>query len=156
VPAAAGGGTTTDACPTSDLKVTVGDAEGAAGSTYSTIDFTNQGTTTCTLYGYPGVSLASGTPAAQVGAAATRSSTTGSPAVVTLQPGKTANAQLRVVQALNYPSSTCSPSDTTYLQVFPPNQTQPVLISYKSMGCTKTSVKLLTIGAVQAGATSSQ
>jgi Protein of unknown function (DUF4232) len=134
----------------------VGNGEGAAGSTYSTIDFTNQGTTTCTLYGYPGVSLAAGTPAAQVGAAATRSSTTGSPAVVKLTPGETGNAQLRVVQALNYPSSTCSPSNTTYLQVFPPNETQPVLLSFKSMGCTKASVKLLTIGAVQAGATSSQ
>jgi hypothetical protein len=102
------------------------------------------------------VSLAAGSSATQVGAAAQRSATTGSPAVVTLKSGATGNALLRVTQALNYPSSTCSPKDTTVLRVYPPNETTAVTLAFKSMGCAKTSVKLLTIGAVHAGTTSQQ
>jgi len=152
---AGGGGGAAKGCATSDLQVKAGTAQGAAGSLYQELDFTNIGTAACTLYGYPGVSLGTGMPFAQVGAAATRSSVAG-PAVVTLQPGGVANALLRVTQALNYPASTCSPVSTTYLQVYPPNQTAAVILAFKSMGCTATSVKLLTIGVVQPGAASSQ
>jgi hypothetical protein len=155
---ASGGGASggaADGCATRDLQVKAGTAEGAAGSVYQVIDFTNIGTAACTLYGYPGVSLAAGTPVTQVGLAAARSNTAG-PAVVTLQPGATGNAVLRITQALNYPQSTCSPKTTTYLQIYPPNQTTPVYLGYKSMGCTSTKVNLLTIGVVQPGATSTQ
>jgi hypothetical protein len=126
-------------------------AQGAAGSVYQVIDFTNISNVTCTLYGYPGVSLASGTPVAQVGAAASRS-TVAAPVVVTLAPGQTANALLRITQAVNYPAATCAPAATTYLQIYPPGQTTPIYLAYKSTGCTSNSVKLLTIGVVQAGA----
>jgi len=139
-----------DGCATGSLSIKVGASEGAAGSVYQVIDFTNTGTAACTLYGYPGVSLATGTPPGQVGAAATRS-TTASPTVVTLSPGKTANALLRVTQALNYPASKCSPKATTYLQIYPPNQTTPIYLPYTSTGCASTSVNLLTIGVVQTG-----
>jgi hypothetical protein len=125
-------------------------AQGAAGSVYQNIDFTNTGSTACTLYGYPGVSLGTGMPFAQVGKAATRS-TTAAPSVVSLGPGQTANALLRVVQALNYPQATCSPTATTYLQIYPPNQTAALYLTFKSTGCTSSSVNLLTIGVVQAG-----
>lgn len=142
------------ACATRDLQAKVGVTQGAAGSTYQVIDFTNIGTAPCTLSGYPGVSLASGTPVTQVGAAASRS-TSAAPTVVTLSPGRTANALLRIVQALNYPTATCSPMATTYLQIYPPDQTTPIYLAYKSTGCTSNSVNLLTIGVVQAGSGSS-
>jgi len=142
------------ACATADLQAKPGVAQGAAGSVYQVIDFTNIGTAECTLYGYPGVSLAAGTPVTQVGAAASRS-TTAPATLVTLAPGQTANALLRIVQAENYPTSMCSPKATTYLQIYPPNQTTPIYLSYASTGCAMTSVKLLTIGVVQAGAGSS-
>ena len=151
---ASGGGAAGPAgCATRDLQAKVVNSEGAAGSLYQNIDFTNISNATCTLYGYPGVSLAGGTPVAQVGTAASRS-TAASPTLVTLSPGQTANALLRVAQALNYPASTCSPAATTYLQIYPPNQTTPIYLSYKSTGCTSNSVNLLTIGVVQAGAVS--
>ena len=114
------------------------------------IDFTNTGSASCTLDGYPGVSIGTGTPFSQVGAAATRS-TAASPTVVSLSPGQTANALLRVVQAVNYPSATCSPTATTSLQIYPPNQTTAIYLPYKSTGCTSKSVNILTIGVVQAG-----
>jgi hypothetical protein len=129
----------------------VGVSEGAAGSVYQVIDFTNTGSAPCTLYGYPGVSLAAGTtPATQVGAAASRS-TAAAPTLVTLSRGQTGNALLRITQALNYPASKCSPKATAYLQIYPPNQTTPIYLPYTSTGCASTSVNLLTIGVVQTG-----
>ena len=97
------------------------------------------------------MSLVGGPSNAQVGAAANRQSTA-PPSVVALQPGQTGSALLRVVQALNYPQATCSPTATSYLRVYPPNETVSVLLPFKSMGCTASSVNLLTIDMVQAGA----
>jgi hypothetical protein len=141
-------------CATRDLQAKVGISQGAAGSVYQVIDFTNIGNAACTLYGYPGVSLTTGKPVTQVGQAATRSPVAG-PTLVTLKPGQTGNALLRITQALNYPTATCSPKATAYLQIFPPNQTTPIYLAYSATGCASTSVKLLTIGVVQAGSGSS-
>jgi Domain of unknown function (DUF4232) len=118
------------------------------------IDFKNIGNTACTLYGYPGVSLAAGTPVTKVGQAASRSRVAG-PTLVTLQPGQTGNALLRITQALNYPTAKCLPKGTTYLQIYPPDQTTPIYVAFSSTGCSSTAVNLLTIGVVQAGAGSS-
>jgi hypothetical protein len=145
VPAGPGG------CATRDLQAKAGVGQGAAGSVYQVIDFTNISKATCTLYGYPGVSLAAGTPVTQVGMAASRSTVAG-PATVTLAPGQTGNALLRITQALNYPQAKCSPKKTTYLQIYPPNQTTPIYLAYATTGCSSTSVNLLTIGVVQPGA----
>jgi hypothetical protein len=86
-----------------------------------------------------------------VGQAATRSPIA-PPTLVTLRPGQAGNALLRITQALNYPTGRCSPKATTYLQIYPPNQTTPIYLAYTSTGCASTTVKLLTIGVVQAGA----
>jgi hypothetical protein len=104
----------------------------------------------CTVFGYPGVSLAAGTPVTQVGAAATRD-TVSAATLVTLEPGKTASTLLRITQALNYPVSKCKPKATTYLQIYPPNQTTPVYVAYSSTGCASTAVNLLTIGVMKPG-----
>jgi uncharacterized protein DUF4232 len=142
-------------CATRDLQVKAGVAQGAAGSTYQVIVFTNISNATCTMYGYPGVSLASGKPVTQVGMAASRSTVAG-PTVVTLAPGKAGNALLRITEALNYPSNTCSPAKTAYLQIYPPNQTTAIYLAYATTGCSSHSVNLLSIGVVQAGAGSGQ
>jgi hypothetical protein len=137
-------------CATSDLTVSLGSSQGTAGSVYVPIDFTNSGSSDCTLYGYPGVSLQGGTPSAQVGAAAARTTTT-APSLVTLQPGAVANAVLQITVAGNYPASTCNPSPATSLQVFPPNQTVSASVAYTGTGCSSTSVALLHVSAVTAG-----
>src|ERR1700722_13239144 len=79
----AAGSAAANGCATRDLQAKAGVAQGAAGSVYQVIDFTNISNATCTMYGYPGVSLAAGTPVAQVGAAASRSNVA-APSVVTL------------------------------------------------------------------------
>ena len=140
----------TPACATRYLKATVGVAQGAAGSIYQVIDFTNISGAACTLFGYPGVALAGGTPVTQIGAAAARSPTS-SPRLVTLTAGKTANAVLQITQAWNYPAFRCAPKASTYLQIYPPNQTTPIYLAYKSTGCSASAVNLLTVGVVRPG-----
>jgi len=143
------------ACSTRGLQVTPGTAEASLGSVYQVIDFTNISGAACTIFGYPGVALAGGTPVTQVGTAATRS-TAAAAALVTLAPGATGSALLRITQALNYPTSKCHPVSTTYLQIYPPNQTTPVYVGYKATGCALTSVNLLSVGVVQPGDTGGQ
>ncbi len=138
------------ACATDILKVTPGLAEGAAGSAYQVIDFTNLSSEPCTLFGYPGVALAGGAPVTQIGAAASRSTATAA-TLVTLAAGGTANALLRITDAGNYPTSECDPVASTYLQIYPPNQTTPVYVAYTSTGCSSTAVNLLSVGVVQPG-----
>jgi hypothetical protein len=149
-PAAAAGPA---ACPTRSLKAKIGISQGTAGSVYTVIDFTNIGTVTCTLYGYPGVSLAGGTPVKQIGLAATESKFTPR-TLVTLAPGATGNALLQVVDAGNFPAAKCGMVTAHYLQIFPPNQTTPIYLSFTSAACSK-PVPTLNVSVVMTGAGSS-
>ena len=137
------------ACPNGSLKVTQGLGQGYAGGVYQVIDFTNTSGSTCTLFGYPGVSLVSGPPYAQIGLAAKRSTNT-PVKLITLAPGATANALLQIVDALNFPTSTCSPAAATDLQVYPPGQTAAVYLPNQSEACAE-PVQTTFIGPVQAG-----
>jgi hypothetical protein len=136
-------------CPTRSLGLKPGLSQGAAGSVYQVLDFTNISNVTCTLYGYPGVSLAGGSPVAQVGLAASEDPTTPRK-LVTLGPGQVANALLRIVDALNFPASKCGPVKTQWIQVYPPNQTTPIYLAYKTTGCSK-PVRILSVSVVRAG-----
>ncbi len=141
------------ACPNGSLQVKLGVAQGYAGGVYQVIDFTNTSGSTCTLLGYPGVSLVSGPSNTQIGLAAKRSTATPVKRI-TLAPGAAANALLQIVDALNYPSASCGPTQATALRVYPPNQTAPVFLPNTSNGCAK-PVQTLYIGAVQSGSGSS-
>jgi hypothetical protein len=137
------------ACPTRSLGLKLGLGQGAAGSTFQVIDFTNISNVTCTLYGYPGVSLAGGKPVTQIGLAAAESHTAAR-TLVTLTPGAVANALLRIVHAVNFPAAKCGLATADYLQIYPPNQTTPVYLHYASQTCAK-KVQILTISVVQTG-----
>jgi Domain of unknown function (DUF4232) len=134
-------------CATSALTASLGAGNGAAGSTYYPIDFTNSSGSACTLYGFPGVSFVTAA-SKQVGAAATEDSTYPRQ-LVTLAPGASAHASLRVVDAGNYPSSTCKPVTVQRLRVFPPNQTTALYISLAATACSNAAVQILTVQTVQ-------
>jgi uncharacterized protein DUF4232 len=140
-------------CPTRSLQVKMGVSQGTAGSVYTTIDFTNISNVTCTLYGYPGVSLQTARPLQQIGKPAKENPNTPRE-IVLLLPQATANALLRITDAGNYPASMCGPATAHYLQVYPPNQTTPAYIKYKTQGCSK-SVRLMTVDVVKPGSGSS-
>lgn len=136
-------------CATSGLNVTLGPSSGYAGGVDQTIIFTNTSGATCTLYGYPGVSLVSAPPYTQIGLAAQRSSTT-PVKLITLASGATASAVLQIVDALNFGTATCSPTKAAFLRIYPPNQTVPVYLADASEVCAQ-PVQTLFISAVQAG-----
>jgi hypothetical protein len=140
-------------CPTRSLQVKLGASQGTAGSVYTAIDFTNISNVTCTLYGYPGVSLQTARPLHQIGKPAKENPATPR-ALVTLQPQTTANALLRIVDAGNYPANTCGPTTAHYLQVYPPNQTTPAYIKFNTQACSK-PVRLMTVDVVKPGSGSS-
>jgi Protein of unknown function (DUF4232) len=136
-------------CATSVLKVKQGLAQGYAGGVYQVIDFTNTSGTSCTLYGYPGVSFVTAPPYSQIGLAAKRVPT--SPVkLITLAPGATANSLLQIVDALNFTPSTCNPVKAAYLRIYPPNQTAAVYLPNTSETCSK-PVQTLFVSAVAAG-----
>jgi len=137
-------------CSSRYLRADAGLSQGTAGSIYQVITFTNLDNVACTMYGYPGVSLASGTPVTQVGAAADRDASS-KPTTITLAPQGVASATLRIVDAGNFSPSQCDPTATTWLQIFPPNQYAPLYLSYKSTGCKDSATHLLTISVVVAG-----
>jgi hypothetical protein len=140
-------------CATSALKATIGPGNGAAGSSFFPIAFTNTSGTTCTLYGYPGVSFVTAAGGSQIGAAATRSSSI-TPALVSLAPGATAHAMLQVVNANNYPPSRCTVVHTHWLRVYPPDQFTPLYISFSSQTCGggASATGILSVQTVQPGA----
>lgn len=137
-------------CSTSSLRITLGGGGAAAGTDFTVLDFTNGGTSACTLYGFPGVSLTNSS-GAQIGAAATRNPSKPS-TLITLAPGAKASATLGVANAENYPASACKPTPAAKLKVFPPNQTQAVELPFTATGCAVSSTHQLSVTAVTAGA----
>src|SRR5262249_59984718 len=105
------------------------------------------------LCGSRGVSVTTGTPAAQIGKSAGEN-----PApprkLVPPRPQAPANAVLGIVNALNFSKSRCDPQPTHYLKVSPPNQTRSALIPYKTQMCAK-PIDILTVDVVKPGAGSS-
>jgi hypothetical protein len=136
-------------CLSRYLGASAGIGQGTLGSSYLVIDFKNLNNSPCTLYGYPGVSLAGGKPVTQIGQAAAENPATPRQ-LVTLSPGGVANALLQIVDAGNYPAQKCAPVTSHWLQIFPPNQTVPIYLHYTSQACAK-PVKLLTVNVVVPG-----
>jgi Protein of unknown function (DUF4232) len=123
-------------CATSALKAAVVSTEGgaAAGSIYYPLDLTNTSGSTCTVFGYPGVSFVTGPSGTILGRAAHRNPVT--PATtVTLAPGQTAHATLQVAEAGNYDPAQCKPVTAHWVRVYPPNQTVPLYAQFTTQAC---------------------
>jgi hypothetical protein len=142
-------------CASAALKVAVDTNGGgaAAGSTFYPLNFTNTGSSSCTLYGYPGVSFTSGRSGSQIGDPASRNPVV-HPVTVTLAPGATAHATLQVVDAQNYSASKCHPVTAHWLRVFPPGQTAARYVRFAALVCSASMKGLgspLSIDAVKGG-----
>ena len=143
-PAATGAG-----CLTRYLNGTTGLSQGTAGSVYVNIVFKNLNNVACTLYGFPGVALAAGTPVTDIGKPSVESKSS-SRELVTLPPGGYAYATLQIVDAGNFPAAECKIRNSTWLEVIPPNQQVPLNIPLKSQAC-QGSAQLLMVTAVRPG-----
>lgn len=136
-------------CAVSELTVTLGRAEGAAGSTILPVIFTNVGGRSCTLEGYPGVSLVADEFGSPIGAPAAEDAST--PGVrQTLEPGGKVSAKLKITQAANVDN--CTPQPANGLRVYPPGSTGSAFVATTDYpGCANAAVSILTVGVVVAG-----
>lgn len=138
-------------CATSDLSGSIGPGGGgAAGSVEVTLVLTNNGSSQCSLQGWPGVSFVGDGNGTQLGNAADFDRNSPHDTVV-LQPGGTAQAALKIVQAMNYPEADCKPQKADGFRVYPPGSTDSLFIKDSSVtACTTTTVTLLTVRALVA------
>jgi hypothetical protein len=148
-PTPSSGSPAAPSCLTGHLTASAGSPQGFAGGLQVAIAFKNLGKAACTLYGYPSVTQAAGTPATTIGRPSTEN-----PAkprtLVTLPPNGIASAMLRIADSAKYPDGTCKPVKATWLTVIPPNQKTALNVSFGSTAC-KGNVKLLSVTAVQQG-----
>lgn len=136
-------------CLTRYLNGTTGLSQGTAGSIYVNVVFKNLNNVPCTLYGFPGVAQAAGTPVTDIGKPSVESSSS-SRELVTLQPGGHAYVTLQIVDAGNFPAAKCKIRQATWLEVIPPNQQVPLNVPFKSQACQGTA-QLLMVTAVRPG-----
>ncbi|MGH3395331.1 MAG: DUF4232 domain-containing protein [Streptosporangiaceae bacterium] len=142
------------ACVTSALSASLGQGNGAAGSTIIPLEFRNTSSSACTLFGYPGVSFVTGPGGSQIGNSASEDSATPRQSV-TLAAGSTAHALLQVAVAQNYPPSRCHLVQAHWLKIFPPGETAPLYVKFNSATCTAKSIRVLAVQTVQPGAANS-
>jgi hypothetical protein len=119
-----GGGSMGSDCTTDDFSLRLSKPQGAAGSIYYSLIFTNKSEYTCSMEGYPGVSLLKG-DGTRIGSPATRMSDTAKR--ITLAPGQSANATLHTInQGMNDKPCWASAS---IVKVYPPNNTAALTTS---------------------------
>lgn len=117
-------GATTPRCNNSDTYVWFAlSPNGAAGTIYYPVEFTNTGSRACTLAGFPGVSAISKSDR-QLGQAAIRVKVTAH--TVTIKPGQTAHAMLGIVEAGVIGG--CHNATAFGLKVYPPNEKSKQLV----------------------------
>jgi Protein of unknown function (DUF4232) len=138
----------TPKCATSGLVVWLDtQGNGTAGSIYYTLEFTNLSARACMLGGYPGVSAVS-LAGHQLGSAASRDRTT-TPRMVTLASGASATAVLRIVEAGDFPTSSCRQVTAAGLRVYPPNLSTSKVVPFPFSACSRTGPVYLSVRAVK-------
>lgn len=147
-------------CTTANLDVWLNtEGNGAAGSSYYNLNFTNLSAHSCTLRGYPGVSGIT-QAGIQLGSAASRNPQH-APALITLTSAKTANGFndntshntatviLQITVAENFPASSCGPITAAGLRVYPPGQKESTVVPFPFVACANSSSVYLHTEAVQ-------
>jgi hypothetical protein len=144
--------TAVPACTASDLGawVAVSQSDGAAGSIYYPLQFTNLSRHACTMRGFPGVSAVDrnghqlGSPA---GWDHTRPVRT-----VVLAPGATAHAILRYGDVTVATAPRCHPVSSMFeLRVYPPGQRQATYAAFSMEACSHPGPVYLDVTPLKAG-----
>ncbi|MGQ0840511.1 DUF4232 domain-containing protein [Actinokineospora sp.] len=120
-------------CKAAELTLAAKDGDAAAGTVYRSVVFTNKGSRTCTIHGFPGVSYVTGEDGQQVGPAAYRVGTKGAP--INLAPGDSAAADIGFVNVRNYDAAVCKPTEVRGLRVYPPHDTASMFLPLPGLGC---------------------
>jgi hypothetical protein len=137
-PAAAttGGGATaatTPECRTTNLKLSLGPSDGAAGHVFQSLRFTNVSKVSCVIVGFPGVSYVTGDKGTQVGKPAARDGAIGPQ--ITLRPGQVASATISMTDIGVFDPAVCKPTTTRGFRVYPPDSTASMFVAQSGRGC---------------------
>ena len=132
-------------CPTAGLVVWMNNEQGAAGTFYSNLNFTNLSGHACTLRGHAGVSAVN-LGGGQLGRPAAWPSATLH--TVTLANGATATAVLAITDVGVFSAGACHPVTAAGLRVYPPNQTASKLIPIPFGACSRTGPGYLVVQSV--------
>jgi hypothetical protein len=147
---AVGSGITQPAmCTVRDLEVSLGESEGAAGTVYRALVFTNAGDDSCTIEGIPHVAFVTGEHGEQVGAAAASVGAAG-PAVM-LEPESAAAAPVGFVQTGNFDPDACQPTDVSGLRVSPPGREADEFVAFDTTACGAEDFGTMTVRTVHPG-----
>lgn len=149
----------TPTCTSADLSLSMGRTTGAAGTTGSSLVFTNKAATSCVIAGFPGVSFVSAVnQGQQVGAGAERQGSAGSQ--VTLAPGQSAAAPVSWVDGGTLGDALCGQRvPVAGFRAYPPDETASMFVAlnqsdFGPTACTNTTT--LRVGAVVPGTDGSQ
>jgi hypothetical protein len=145
---AAGAAPSARPCAPGNLVVWAGPQAGGgtAGGYGYEIKFTNLGSATCTLAGFPGVSAVA-LSGSRIGAAATHGP--GKVKQVVLAPDRSAMATLQVADALNFPKARCAPKMAAGLRIALPGGSGAKVAPIAFETCAKSSAKTLSVSAVE-------
>lgn len=142
------GAATTPHCTSGDLRVSLVDLDGAAGSTVGDLRLTNRTAGWCWTRGWPGVSWVGYGNGTQVGRAATWDA--GTVTTVLLAPGRSAYAPVRMVRTWDYPTATCLPTPVDGLRVYVPDATLAKFVPAAGTACRSLAVRTLFVKPVRA------
>lgn len=141
-------------CKAANLKLSVGSGDAAAGHFYVPIVFTNTGSTSCSMRGWPGVSYVTGDSGSQVGQPAKRTGSEGSS--VTLAPNAVASSVVTVTDVAVFDANSCKPASVRGFRVYAPDDTASMFVSRSGTGCAGNPPSpQLQVQTVKAGAGSS-
>jgi hypothetical protein len=130
-----------------------GQGNGAAGTIYYPLEFTNLSGHACSMYGFPGVSAIS-RGGQQLGRPANWKSggSFGTPRTVIVPPGATAHAILAYHDVAVSTTSGCDPVNTTFeLRVYPPDQRGATFAFFDLKACSHAGPIYLSVGAIKPG-----
>ncbi len=131
-------------CTTDNSTVTFGEPDGAAGSTFIPLIFTNTGSDPCTLEGFPTVEFVGDGDGTQIGEAATQDTTTSPVTLITLDPDISAVATLKITTAGNV----CEPVDVDGFRVIPPGSGDAFFIEETAYDACAGDVSIMTVSAI--------
>jgi len=147
---AAGAATVIPRCHRAGLTAWLGIPRGFTnGSDYYQLEISNISGTTCTLYGYPGVSAVNA-HGRQLGRAAAREHTV-TTRLVTLAPGATAHAVLWISHIYDFGPAICHPATAAGLRVYAPGDYSALELPFSFRACTKRGMAYLHVTTTVAG-----
>lgn len=128
----------TPECKAADLKLSFGGNDASMSQQYQVLRFTNVGTRSCVIVGFPGVSYVAGDNGTQVGPAAVRDGKIGPQ--VTLAPGAVASTVIHSVDAQVFDQNVCHPTRVRGFRVYAPDDRAAMFIPIvDGWGCAGTT-----------------